>query len=121
LYDLPIQRADIEDRTDNITRFFVLGLKMPRPTGSDKTALMFATAHRAGALVDVLNVFRAEQINLTNITSRPSRRRNWEYYFFVDAEGHAADPPLARAIEAAKGICAYFSVLGSFPRGAEAY
>jgi chorismate mutase/prephenate dehydratase len=121
LYELPVQRANIEDSGNNVTRFFVLGRELARPTGDDKTALMFATAHRAGALVDVLDVFRAEQINLTMITSRPSRRRNWEYYFFVDAEGHATDAPLTRAIEAAREFCTYFAVLGSFPRATEAF
>jgi chorismate mutase / prephenate dehydratase len=121
LYGLPIQLDHIEDNPDNITRFFVLGRESARPTGDDKTALMFATPHHAGALVDVLDIFRAEQINLSMITSRPSRLRNWEYYFFVAADGHAADPPLARAIEAARRLCAMLVVLGSFPRATEAF
>lgn len=121
LYGLPVQRDHIEDNPDNVTRFFVLGREPARPTGDDKTALMFATQHRAGALVDVLDIFRAEQINLSMITSRPSRRRNWEYYFFVDADGHATDPPLARALDAARGCCPVLVVLGSFPRATEAY
>ena len=119
LYDLPVQREHIEDSTSNVTRFFVLGREAARPTGDDKTAVLFATPHQAGALVNVLAVFRAEGINLTMITSRPSRQRNWEYYFYMEAEGHASDPPLARALEAARGICAFLSVLGSFPRAVE--
>ena len=121
LYGLPVQLEQIEDDPSNVTRFFVLGREAARRTGDDKTAVMFATGHHAGALVDVLEVFRAEQINLTMITSRPSRARNWEYYFFVDAEGHATDPVLVRAIGAARDFCSHLAVLGSFPRATEVY
>ncbi len=119
LVGLPIQFENIEDQANNLTRFFIVGREPARPTGDDKTSIMFGTSHRAGALVDVLQVFRAENVNLTMITSRPSRRRNWEYYFFIDAEGHAAAEPLARAIESARGHCVHLSVLGSYPRGRE--
>ena len=121
LFDLPIQREHIEDSPNNVTRFFVIGRESARRTGDDKTALVFTTQHHAGALVDVLDVFRGEQINLTMITSRPSRQRNWEYYFFMDAEGHADDAPMQRAIEAARGFCSYLAVLGSFPRAGQPF
>jgi chorismate mutase/prephenate dehydratase len=121
LYGLPIQREHIEDNPQNTTRFFVLGREPARPTGDDKTTVMFATQHRAGALVDVLTIFRREGVNLTMITSRPSKRQNWEYYFFVDADGHARDPALARALEAARELCSVLTVLGSFPRAAAAF
>jgi len=121
LYGLPVQLEHIEDNPNNITRFFVLGRAAARPTGDDKTAVVFAVPHRAGALVDVLDVFRTEGINLTMITSRPSRRRNWEYYFFMIMEGHASDPPLARALDGARALCAHLTVLGSFPSVTEAY
>ena len=120
LYHLPIQREHIEDSPTNVTRFFVLGRQTVGPTGDDKTAIMFATAHQAGALADVLEVFRREGVNLSMITSRPSRSRNWEYYFFVDAEGHASEPSMARAIAAAREFCHFLKVLGSFPRALEA-
>lgn len=121
LFDLPIQREHIEDSPNNVTRFFVIGREGARRTGDDKTALVFTTRHHAGALVDVLEVFRAEQINLTMITSRPSRQRNWEYYFFMDAEGHADDAPMTRAIEVARDFCSYLAVLGCFPRAREPF
>ncbi len=139
LYGLPVQLERVEDNPENVTRFLVLGrpatggtpsdpriagdvrLGGGRPTGDDKTAVLFATPDRAGALVDVLSLFRAEGVNLSMITSRPSRQRNWEYYFFVDAAGHAADPPLARALEAARAQCPILRVLGSFPRAREAF
>jgi chorismate mutase / prephenate dehydratase len=119
LYGLRIVFANIEDNPNNMTRFFVISTQPARRTGKDKTALMFSTNHRAGALVDVLNVFSGSGINLTNIESRPSRRRNWEYFFFVDAEGHIEDPNFAEAIEEARGHCGELLVLGSFPRATE--
>lgn len=121
LYGLPVQLEHIEDNPNNVTRFLVLGREDPRPTGNDKTAILFATPDRAGALVDVLSVFRAQGVNLTMITSRPSRQKNWDYHFFVDAAGHAQDPPLAEALRQIRGLCPVLSVLGSFPRAAEAY
>jgi len=119
LYGLKIVFANIEDTAANTTRFLVIGTVSPKPTGTDKTALMFTTAHQAGALVEVLNVFGRAGVNLTNIDTRPSKRRNWEYYFFVDCEGHIDDEPVARAVEEARRHCLELHVLGSFPRVTE--
>ena len=119
LYNLKIVFADIEDNAANMTRFLVIGSTVPRPTGKDKTALMFTTRHRAGALVEVLNVMGRHAVNLTNIESRPSRRRNWEYYFFVDCEGHIDEKHVAEAVEEARQHCLDLHVLGSFPRATE--
>ncbi len=118
LYKLPIQVRNVEDNANNVTRFFIIGPTHARPTGDDRTALFFTTTDRAGALVDVLDVFRSERVNLTMITSRPSRRKNWEYHFFVDVEGHIEDAPLAHATDAAREFCSEIKVLGSFPREA---
>ncbi|MEI8196318.1 MAG: ACT domain-containing protein, partial [Phycisphaerae bacterium] len=76
-------------------------------------------AHKAGALVDVLDVFRRWGINLTNIDTRPSQKRNFEYYFFVDLVGHTEDEGVKRALEETKKHCLQLAVLGSFPRAAE--
>lgn len=119
LYKLRIVFANIEDHANNMTRFFIIARQPAKRTGNDKTALMFSTSHRAGALVDVLNVFSRNGLNLTSIDSRPSRRRNWEYFFFVDAEGHFEDPNFAEAIEEARDHCGEMHVLGSFPRADE--
>jgi len=119
LYSLKIVFANIEDNAANMTRFLVIGNEMPKPTGNDKTALMFTTAHRAGALVDVLNVLGDNGVNLTNIDTRPSKRRNWEYYFFVDCEGHIEDQHLAKAVAEASKHCLEMHVLGSFPKVTE--
>ncbi len=116
LYDLQIIFANIEDKPDNMTRFFVLSKQPAGRTGQDKTALVFATSHRAGALVEVLNVFSRYGVNLTNIDTRPSKRRNWEYFFFVDAEGHFEDSNFVEALAEAREHCGEMHVLGSFPR-----
>lgn len=116
LHHLPIQVANIEDNPNNVTRFFVLGCEPARRTGDDKTSILFTTAHKAGALVDVLNVFRSAGVNLSMITSQPSRRNAWEYYFFVDAEGHVDDEPLKAALAGAREHCLHLTVLGSYPR-----
>ena len=119
LYGLKIIFANIEDTANNQTRFFVISRAPARRTGSDKTAIVFTTAHKAGALVDVLNIFASHAVNLTNIDTRPSKRRNWEYYFFVDAEGHVDDANVQAALDEAKTHCGELHVLGSFPRGGD--
>jgi chorismate mutase/prephenate dehydratase len=116
LYDLPIQVSNVEDDAKNVTRFFVVGNEQAKPTGDDKTSILFTTAHKAGALVDVLNVLREAEVNLTMITSQPSRRNAWEYFFFIDAEGHSADEKIQRAVLAAESHCQKLRVIGSYPR-----
>jgi len=119
LYGLKILAANIEDNPQNVTRFFVLGTEPAKPTGDDRTSLMFTTAHKAGALVEVLLVFQNQGINMTMITSRPSTRTAMEYHFFVDVQGHAEDPALASALNEAKTHCRTLRVLGSYPRASK--
>jgi chorismate mutase/prephenate dehydratase len=119
LYDLKIVFAHIEDNASNMTRFLVIGSSRPKRTGNDKTTLMFTTAHRAGALVEALNVLGTCGVNMTNIDTRPSKRRNWEYYFFVDCDGHIEDANVREAVEEARGHCLEMHVLGSYPKAAE--
>ena len=77
---------------------------------------MFATAHKPGALVDVLGVFRDAEINLSHIEKRPSGRENWEYTFFIDCDGHLSDERMRVAIEDARAHCVSLKTLGSYPR-----
>jgi chorismate mutase/prephenate dehydratase len=119
LYGLKIICENIEDITNNITRFLVICLEDAKPTGEDKTAILFSTAHKAGALADVLEVFKRYNINLTNIESRPSKKRQWEYYFFVDFIGHRTDEQVQKGLEEASKHCLQLSTLGSFPRATE--
>ncbi len=121
LYNLKILFSNIEDNPHNVTRFFVIGKSnhAPKRTGDDKTSLLFTTAHKSGALVDVLDVFRRFNLNLTNIDTRPSQKRNFEYYFFTDIVGHSEDENLQAALKEARQHCLQIAVLGSFPRAAE--
>ena len=116
LYGLKVICENIEDIANNVTRFLVISKIDSKPTGDDKTALLFSTAHKAGALVDVLDVFRNHGLNLTNIESRPGRKREWEYYFFVDFVGHKNDENVKNALNDSRQHCLQLSVLGSFPR-----
>jgi chorismate mutase/prephenate dehydratase len=119
LYGLPVLFENIEDDPDNETRFFVIGREPARRSGDDKTAIMFTTAHKPGALAEVLDVFKENGINLTDIEKRPSKKVNWEYYFFIDAQGHQDDPAMKKAIEQSRAHCLQLTVLGSYPRAAD--
>src|SRR3954468_20130243 len=118
-YGLHVLFENIEDNPDNVTRFFVIGREGARASGQDKTAIMFTTAHKPGALAEVLDVFKENGINLTDIEKRPSKKVNWEYYFFIDAEGHQDDPKMQQAIEESRRHCLQLTVLGSYPRAVE--
>ncbi len=119
LYGLAVLAAHIEDNPNNATRFFVIGGETPQPTGCDRTSLTFMTAHKAGALVDVLLVFQRAGINMTLITSRPSAKPDLEYHFFVDMDGHQSDPSVKTALEEARRHCRMLRVLGSYPKATE--
>jgi len=118
LYGLNVLVSEIEDRADNTTRFLVIGRKSSPPSGQDKTTLLVSGAHTdaPGALFRLLEPLARHGISMTRIESRPSRRRNWDYVFFIDVEGHAASEPLATALGQLKGQASLCRVLGSYPR-----
>jgi chorismate mutase/prephenate dehydratase len=117
IYDLSILEKNIEDSRNNVTRFLVISKDFPPKTGNDKTSIMFSIKDRPGSLYSILLPFKRAKINLTKIESRPSKRRAWEYIFFVDMEGHIEDKKVSRAIEALKEGCLYLKILGSYPQG----
>lgn len=119
LYGLNVICENIEDIANNVTRFLVISREDARPTGEDKTAILFSTSHKSGALADVLDVMRKYEINLTNIESRPSKKREWEYYFFMDFLGHRTDENVQKGLQQARKHCLQLSILGSFPRATE--
>ncbi len=105
-YGLEVVARNIEDYASNRTRFVVIGQPArggngegPARTGRDKTSLVFATAHRAGALHEALTPLRIYGVNMSMIHSRPVPSRLWEYVFFVDIEGHQNDENVMRAVE----------------------
>ena len=112
---MTVLEQDIQDNAANATRFLVLGRQCSPPTGDDRTSLMVSITHKVGALHHALAAFRRNRINLTKIESRPSKRRAWEYFFFIDCDGHAQDKKVARAIETLQDQCSFVKVLGSYP------
>ena len=117
IYDIEILHRNIQDHSDNITRFMILGNQKTLPTGDDKTSICFSVHDRIGALYDCLLPFKDENITMSMIESRPSKLRNWEYSFFVDILGHSEDEKIQRAFDKLKDLCHVFRVLGSYPRG----
>ncbi len=115
LYGLKIIKARIEDNVHNFTRFLVLSKKAPERTGKDKTSVMISVKDKVGALYDLLRPFASHGLNMTKIESRPSRRKAWEYIFFVDVEGHVEEEPVKKALEEIKGRCLFMKILGSYP------
>jgi chorismate mutase/prephenate dehydratase len=114
-YGVPVLEHDIQDNAANATRFLVLGRKCSPPTGHDRTSLMFSIADEVGALHRALAPFRKYRLNMTKIESRPSKRRAWEYFFFVDCDGHSNDTKVAKAIAQLGAQCSFVKVLGSYP------
>ena len=90
--------------------------KLTSAISKSKTTVMFTTADKPGALVEVLFAFQRSRINLSHIEKRPSGRRNWTYTFFVDCLGHRDDPPMVKALEEARAHCRELQVVGSYPR-----
>ena len=115
LYGLKVIKARIEDNMNNMTRFLILSQKPPERTGKDKTSLMLSVKDKVGALYDLLRPFASHGLSMTKIESRPSRRKAWEYIFFVDIEGHIEEERVKKAVEEITGRCLFMKVLGSYP------
>jgi chorismate mutase/prephenate dehydratase len=116
MYDLKFIKRSIEDNKNNFTRFLVISDEYPPPSGKDKTSIMLSIKDKPGALFEVLTPFYKEKINLTKIESRPSKRKAWEYIFFIDVEGHIEEKKLREALKAIEKYCIFLKVLGSYPK-----
>ncbi len=114
-YGLKVVAREIEDSPHNITRFLVVSKSQAQRTGHDKTSIMFSIKDRVGALHDMLLPFKKYGINLTKIESRPSKRKAWDYFFFVDLTGHIQDDKVKKALMALEDKCKFLKVLGSYP------
>jgi chorismate mutase/prephenate dehydratase len=117
VYGLNVMVPEIEDRPDNTTRFLVIGRKLLNASGQDKTTLLVSAGdtQSPGSLHRLLEPFARKNISLTRIESRPSRRRKWDYVFFIDVEGHADESPLKDALNDLREQSSLFKVLGSYP------
>jgi chorismate mutase/prephenate dehydratase len=115
-YGLDVLEQDIQDNAANATRFLVLGRQCSPPTGNDRTSLMVSVADKVGALHHAIAAFRRYKINMTKIESRPSKRKAWEYFFFIDCDGHVQDQTVSEAIALLDRESSYVKVLGSYPK-----
>jgi chorismate mutase/prephenate dehydratase len=115
-YRLRVLASNIEDEPGNTTRFVVIGRQAAGATGRDKTSVLFSSKDRPGALYELLQSFKKRDINMTRIESRPSRRGNWKYVFYVDFDGHVADANVGAALAELEELAPFFKSLGSYPR-----
>lgn len=115
-YGLQTVAECIEDNSNNITRFAVIGDESAQPTGIDRTALLLQIPHKPGALADSLGVFKKNKINLTWIESFPLKGPELGYLFFIDFEGHLRDAKIKKAVAEMEKLAVRLEVLGSYPR-----
>lgn len=119
VYDLRIMVNNIEDQSDNSTRFLVIGRELLAPSGDDKTTILISTtgtAGGAGVLHSLLQPFATHGISMSRIESRPSRRKNWDYVFFIDVDGHADESPLQEALGELRANSSLFRIVGAYPK-----
>ena len=115
-FGLEICYRNIEDLSDNTTRFVVVGCQDIEPSGTDKTSLLISTRNQPGALLDLLQPLADNQISMNKIESRPAPDKKWEYVFFIDIDGHQQNDNVERALEELKQKAALFKLLGSYPK-----
>ena len=116
IYDVPMLFSNIEDETDNTTRFIIIGKDAVTPSGIDRTSLLVTTHNKPGALQKLLLPLAQRSIGMSKIESRPSRRGVWEYVFFIDIDGHKDDKPVAEALHEIEHESAMIRILGSYPK-----
>ena len=115
LFHLPIIAEHISDKTENTTRFFVIGKNIAEMTGNDKTSLILFLSDRVGALADALQPFKKRGVNLTRIESRPTKRAAWEYMFYLDFIGHSEDEEIQQLLNQLRLETLMLKTVGSYP------
>lgn len=114
-YELQVVHAHIQDDPHNRTRFAVIGNLHCTPSGKDQTSVVLAVPNKAGAVYSLIAPFMEFGVSMTRFESRPARTGTWEYYFYIDVEGHQNDEAVARSLNELKNSAAFFKVLGSYP------
>lgn len=114
-YELSIVHAHIQDDPHNRTRFVVIGNSQCSPSGKDQTSIVLAVPNKAGAVYSLLAPFMQFGVSMTRFESRPARTGTWEYYFYVDVQGHQHDEAVARSLTELRSSAAFFKILGSYP------
>src|SRR6266849_59886 len=114
-YKLKILARSIEDDAKNKTRFLVLGSNDAGPSGKDRTSLVMTTHNRPGSVHELIASFAVHGVSMTRLESRPARTGQWEYYFYVDIEGHQQDPKPAKALAELRDKAPFLKVFGSYP------
>lgn len=115
LYKLNILSENIEDETNNTTRFLVISKDIIDRSGSDKTSIVVATKNRPGAIADLVAPFSKNKVSMTKLESRPAKMGLWEYVFFVDIEGHQSDKKVSAALKEVDQNASFMKILGSYP------
>ena len=116
VHGLNVLDSSIQDIAGNTTRFLVIGHSASPPTGDDRTSLMFCVQDKPGALFAALEPFNRLKISLSKIESRPSKRKAWEYFFFVDIDGHATGKNVVEALDQLQKHCTFVKILGTYPK-----
>lgn len=115
IYNLPLRASGIQDYAQNVTRFLVISRQLPKASNHDKTSILVSVKDKVGALYTLLASIRKSGVNMTKIESRPSKKRAWEYYFFIDFEGHVETPKVKKMLRDMEGKVKFLKILGSYP------
>ena len=116
IYNLNIIAENIEDSSQNYTRFLVIGKEKMSPTGHDKTSIALAIKDKVGALYELMKPFAENKVNMNKIESRPSKQKPWDYIFFIDIDGHIEDENVKKVLYSLKDLTTFLRILGSYPK-----
>lgn len=115
MYNLPVLAEEVQDFSKNVTRFLVIARQIPAPTRQDKTSILVSIRDKVGALYEMLLPIKKNKVNMTKIESRPSKKKAWDYYFYIDFEGHAETPRVRKMLAEMEKKVKFIKVLGSYP------
>jgi chorismate mutase/prephenate dehydratase len=118
-FGLHLVAPAIQDDANNRTRFAIVTHPerhpAPRASGHDCTSLVVSVPNQPGAVHDMLVPLKNHGVSMSRFESRPARSGQWEYYFYIDIEGHPDEPRVAAALGELRAVCAFFKILGTYP------